>query len=672
MTAYYHTEIYQHLPSSQSHRRQLRPQDGETSDDSPLMVRDWNPSLPLSALPICMQMKRLTNDLRQQQRHNLGNWKSWSQIQYIKLKRSRDQFYKVASSLFQWRHTLIKIEGRFGMGVKAYFVFLKYLLGLNLILSIIIIGAVLIPTLVYKGNVECLKGICIREKFSVLDIVLGSGVLQNTPLFYGYYECESGEKCMNNSLLFLLGMTCIFVLSLVMVIRRTVIGYKHTWITGSHNNVSISHKIFSGWDFCIQDDSAAMLKHNLIRNELKMDLEDHVFHRRVSQRTLRQWISLYVLRILLNVLVLALLGGSFYMIFVATRYSKEKKKSNVALSQDSWIINLIVGYLPAITITTANYLLPRAFRKISVFEDYSLTVQLNLTLIRSTFLKLASLGIYILFLYKWRKSDNQNGEISFRCECQTPPNSTFPSNNTTEGVQFVMCWENDFGKQMYQLSVFDLLASFINIFFISFPTKWIRERYPLSVLARRLNQQFEITLHVLDLVYSQTVTWMGVFYCPLLTCIATVKLTAVFYMKKFFVLRCCAPAQKMFRTHSSLVLFHFTLLLGLLIAAIHLSVSLGDDVTGIRPSPCGPFSSITVSEVLSKSVGILPDFVQSALRTMNSKAVGLPLIMVEIVILTCFASRGQANNKTIERLKGMLVMCNSDKRFLLKQHSSGM
>ncbi|XP_031430765.1 transmembrane channel-like protein 7 [Clupea harengus] len=438
--------------------------------------------------------------------------------------------------------------------------------------------------------------------------------------------------CSNTSLLFLLGITCVFVLSLVMVIRRTVIGYKHTWITGSHNKISIINKVFSGWNFCIQDDSAAALKHSLIRNELKMDLEEQGFHQRLSRRTLKQKMTLYVLRVLLNVLVLVLLAGSFCMIFFATQYSKEKKEHNV----ESWIVNLILGYLPAITITTANHLLPRIFQKISVFEDYSLTTQLNLTLLRSTFLKLASLGIYILFLFKMRKSD---------------------------------CWENEFGKQMYQLSMFDLLACFINTFLISFPAKWLRERYPSSVLARLVKPQFIITLHVLDLVYCQTVTWVGVFYCPLLPCICTLKLTAVFYMKKCCVLRCCVPAQKMVRTHSSSVLFHFMLLLGLIIAAVHLSVSLSADTTGV---PCGPFSNSTVSEVVNECVGSLPHVVQSTLRHMDSKAIALPLIMVEIVILTCFVSQGRANHKTIERLNDMLVMCNSDKRFLVEEHSSGL
>lgn len=45
-------------------------------------------------------------------------------------------------------------------------------------------------------------------------------------------------------------------------------------------------------------------------------------------------------------------------------------------------------------------------------------------------------------------------------------------------------------------------------------------------------QQFVIPLNVLDLVYSQTVTWVGVFYCPLLPAISIFKLLAIFYISK--------------------------------------------------------------------------------------------------------------------------------------------
>lgn len=71
------------------------------------------------------------------------------------------------------------------------------------------------------------------------------------------------------------------------------------------------------------------------------------------------------------------------------------------------------------------------------------------------------------------------------------------------------------------------------IHFLNFSVRLLRQTYPSSLLARLSGQQrFLIPFNVLDLVYGQTVSWMGVYYCPLLPLIGTVTLIATFYIKK--------------------------------------------------------------------------------------------------------------------------------------------
>lgn len=61
----------------------------------------------------------------------------------------------------------------------------------------------------------------------------------------------------------------------------------------------------------------------------------------------------------------------------------------------------------------------------------------------------------------------------------------------------------------------------------------LRENFPNNKLLKVMGvQKFVIPFHVLDLIYSQTVTWVGVFYCPLLPFISLIKLFLVFYIKK--------------------------------------------------------------------------------------------------------------------------------------------
>lgn len=54
-------------------------------------------------------------------------------------------------------------------------------------------------------------------------------------------------------------------------------------------------------------------------------------------------------------------------------------------------------------------------------------------------------------------------------------------------------------------------------------------------------QEFAIPQNVLEIVYGQTICWIGTFYSPMLPAICTIKYFFIFYIKKvifFFLLTC--------------------------------------------------------------------------------------------------------------------------------------
>uniref|UniRef100_A0A667WIX5 Transmembrane channel-like protein n=1 Tax=Myripristis murdjan TaxID=586833 RepID=A0A667WIX5_9TELE len=623
---YHHTEIYEELPSSQAarHRKQGGWQTCEAEPGRlPRGAKDKTSTQPLRNLLLCLQGKREARNRRNLEIRSVGFWESWRRSQSINRKRVWAGVRGALSSLLPWQHVLHSIEGRFGVGVKSYFVFLRYLVYMNLLHCVVISSFILGPTAFYGR-----EPLTFEDDDSFLDFFLGSGFLERSPVFFGYYTRGSlNLTCLNTPLLYLNGVLAILILSLIMVVRRTAVSYKHMRLLGKRYSVNVSFKIFCGWDFTIQDHAAASLKRSFIRNDLKLYLEEQSFSLRKAQRTLAQRVRLYTLRIILNLLVVSLLGGAFYLIYFATITSQSEGQK----------VSLILQYLPPIAITSVNLVLPHVFRKVSSFEDYSFTTQVNVTLLRSIFLKLASLGMYLFFLFR-------------------------------ADPFFTLNWEknNQFGREMYKLCIFDFLASFCNTFLLNYPRKWL---YPSSLLTRLLGKQrFLIPDNVLDLVYHQTVSWVGVYYCPLLPLLGTVKLVVMFYIKKFTVLRCCVAEQRMFRASSSSVLFHFMLLLGLFMAVATFGFNLYQFALS---SSCGPFANgASVFNVTGVCVDSLPGPAQSAVRYLASEAFALPLILAEIVILTSYVSRGRANQRAIERLKDMLVMCSSDKRFLVKQHTT--
>ncbi|CAL8332209.1 unnamed protein product [Merluccius merluccius] len=414
-----------------------------------------------------------------------------------------------------------------------------------------------------------------------------------------------------------------------MVVRRMGVGYKRSWFLGKRHSVNVSFKIFCGWDFTIQDPDAAGFKHSSIRNDLKLYLEEQNFNLREAQRTLIQWVGLYTLRVTLNLIVLFLLGGAFYLI----QYTTLRKEPKIEPHNFGWFWrNMLNQYLPAITIALINLIIPHIFRKISSFEDYSLTTQVNATLMRSSFLKLASLGMLLFFFI------------------QTGPQQ---------------CWENQFGREMYKLYMFDFIINICRMLLLDYPTMLLKERCPSCWLARLSGKQrFLVPFNVLDLVYNQTVLWAGVFYCPVLPFLGIVKLVAVFFFKKFKVLRCCVPEERLFRASSASFFFHFMLLLGLFMTA----GMLGHDRIISKPSSCGPFDGgASIANVTSVCVASLPGPAQNTLNTVASYSFAMLLILIEILVFTFLVVLGRANRRAIDRLKNQLVICSSN-RFLEKQY----
>ena len=67
-------------------------------------------------------------------------------------------------------------------------------------------------------------------------------------------------------------------------------------------------------------------------------------------------------------------------------------------------------------------------------------------------------------------------------------------------------------------------------------------------LKRFGDMEFDISKHVLDIVYSQTICWFAIFFSPLISALTMVKIFAVFYLRLFFVKYVSTHQRKMFRT----------------------------------------------------------------------------------------------------------------------------
>nr|BAC38531.1 unnamed protein product [Mus musculus] len=419
--------------------------------------------------------KRRLRDIQETQMKYLSEWDQWKRYSSKSWKRFLEKAREMTTHLELWRKDIRSIEGKFGTGIQSYFSFLRFLVVLNLVIFLIIFMLVLLPILLTKYKITNSTFVLIPFKdmdiqctlypisssgliyfYSyIIDLLSGTGFLEETSLFYGHYTID-GVKFQSFTydlpLAYLISTIAYLALSLLWIVKRSVEGFKINLIRSEEHFQSYCNKIFAGWDFCITNRSMAELKHSSLRYELRADLEEERIRQKIAERTSEETIRIYTLRLFLNCIVLAVLAACFYAIYLATAFSQEHMKKEI----DKMVFgeNLLILYLPSIVITLANFITPIIFAKIIHYEDYSPGFEIRLTILRCVFMRLATICVLVFTLGSKITSCGDS-----TCELCGYNQKLYP------------CWETQVGQEMYKLMIFDFIIILAVTLFVDFPRK---------------------------------------------------------------------------------------------------------------------------------------------------------------------------------------------------------
>ncbi|NXX89135.1 TMC7 protein, partial [Centropus bengalensis] len=595
----------------------------------------------------------------------LSGWKQWKRASSKSLRKFVNEVKELSSYLKLWRHDIHSIEGKFGTGIQSYFSFLRFLVLLNFIIFILMFSFVTLPSIISKygvfnssfakippKNVEphCTvykpsgnKGLVYFYTY-LKDLLSGTGFLEMTSLFYGYYAIDDAWFSIlryNLPLAYLLATFAYLALSLLWIIKRSVEGFKQNLVHDEDQFQSYCNKVFAGWDFCITDPNAARLKHRSLQYELQTDLEEERMKRKIADRTMKEKLRIYSLRIFINIIVIAVLSGCFYSIYRATVFSQEN--SNVSIRGDirTDAANLLVQYLPSMVITLANFIAPQIFSILIRFEDYSPAFEIRLTLMRCVFVRLANIGVLLFSLWS---------QISY---CATDKCKACGYN-----YELYPCWESQVGQEMYKLMIFDFIIIIAVTLFFDFPRKLLVTHCSCKPVQWCGLQEFGISDNVLEIIYGQTICWIGTFFSPLLPAIATVKYFIIFYIKKISLIHTRKPPARPIRASSSNFFFLVVLLIGLVLAFIPLGISIAHIPSS---KACGPFRNYNTSwAVVPATVLGFPTGLQQVLYGIASEAFAVPFFMVICLVMFYFIALAGAHKRVVEQLREQLVMVRFD------------
>lgn len=158
------------------------------------------------------------------------------------------------------------------------------------------------------------------------------------------------------------------------------------------------------------------------------------------------------------------------------------------------------------------------------------------------------------------------------------------------------CWQTDLGEEIYRLIVLDFIASVLGTCW-QFARATLHKRFSTKIC--RL--QFDIARGTLNLIYNQTLFWMGFYFSPLMSLIIVIKLIFTFYVKKYELQQCYRRSSQSWRAAQTQTLFLALAFLGI----IGVLLAIGYIITNVESDDCGPFRNYShtwdfiVDEMLS-------------------------------------------------------------------------
>ncbi|XP_017272380.1 transmembrane channel-like protein 5 [Kryptolebias marmoratus] len=522
-----------------------------------------------------------------------------------------------------WHGIMKEIGGKFGSSVLTYFMFLKWLLMFNIFSFLVNFGFITIPLLVHDLSPNIPSNVSFRG----LELLTGAGYFNYTVMYYGGYSNETlrGLVDYNMQLAYFFTIAIYMVLCGIVLIFSMANSFKKNYALADSASNS-AWQLLCSWDFSITNDKTVRQRKSNLRVQLKESLSEKSLKKRL---TLSEKLQQYGIHLGCWVLSTSLAVGCGASIFYLCQYEQE------AMDSGPWsLLNEAETLLVPFVVSLMNMVIPLFFSLLNKFELYSnQRRQIYALLLRNVLLRMVILGV---LCYYWM--------------------------NVVPGR--FLCWEPMVGQALYRLVIIDFLFLMLGSFFGEFLSNVIGTQ----LLPRFGVPEFDVARNVLDLIYAQTLAWIGIYFSPLLPAIQILKFFILFYLKKVSLTQNCQPPRRSSRAAQMQTIFIFLLFFPFFVGALSMVAYTAWSLT---PSEqCGPFhglnNTFSVVEIWIAGLEGSSDWVVWIYENIiRSELFYFLLTLIIIVIIYVFWQLIQGRKELIGLLRQQIINEGKDKSFLL-------
>ncbi|KAM9447115.1 transmembrane channel-like protein 1 [Clarias gariepinus] len=554
--------------------------------------------------------------------------KKWMKIQR--------HFNNFKMACIPWEMKIKEIESHFGSAVASYFILLRWMFGINIILFCLSFGLVMFPEALMGlpyGSIP--RKTIPREEQAIasnLDIIWDiEGYLKYSIMFYGYYNNQRTIGWLRYRM-----PLCYFLVGVAgmaynfMVVIKTMARNTSEDSGEDDKNFNYSWKIFTSWDYLVGNPDTANSKFAYIATTFKEALCEEKLGKKDESIRMKVFI-----RVTANILVLFILGGSGYLIYFVVHRSE--KFIYDGMNHFSWWerneVNIVMSLLTTF--------IPMLFDAIGIWEDYHPRITLRLQLARVFTLYVGNLYSFIIAIIDQisiSRGQEEAMKLNLTIWEANMHNRSIAQNSTGGPIRVDPadvprgpCWETMVGQEFVRMLLSDTVTTYVVILINDFAR---------AVIIRCINHcwcwdleytfpcysLFDVSGNVLTLIFNQGMTCMGTFYAPCLPALNLIRLQTSMYLQSWGVMCCNMPHPRIFKASRSSNSYMSLQLLILFVSTLPTIFT----IVALRPSfDCGPFSGKDrIYDVIPESLQMdLPKWLATAFSYLSNPGLVVPFLL---------------------------------------------